>query len=204
MEVSDVNERRGTAVDSYDINERFMSLDELVDASFASCGVLASYIERFGVDGWDRYGRYKSFLPGANEKEVSAALDFVAECMSRYMRLGGKWREDDSWPYWENRRFGWRFKDIPDFSAAVPGAATPEPIPRFSPKEENNLLRLVGVLVKLLVTKGDPLPAGKGRKLFSSQEELIGTIEELFERAPGLSRRHLQNVFARANVEHNQ
>lgn len=156
-----------------------------------SPGTLATAIEKAGIYGWDRYGRFKHFKP--NEPEVHLALDALA-WQARH--------EDDPdspSPMFDEginalSRFGWPANEQPDFAAIEAGALPAPERPHVNQKSENSTLAIVGSLLAFI--KGElgtpPHPE------FASEAQLIVLLAQQCRGYHGMSARNLQDKFAAA------
>lgn len=178
--------------DEYDPEDDFVDLVQIQTHLRTRPGALATEIEARGVHGWDRYGRFKKFTPAADKFEVQAALDVVAECMSRRMTLGGQWNDDDEWFDWSRRRFGWRMKDMPNFEE-VERAQQDLPRPRETGESKwgNNNLRIIGALVEIITGQGGI----QGHPDLNSETKLIDLLTDRYKGFNGLTERTLQGRF---------
>ncbi len=96
----------------------FVSLLELLRAGLWSTGILATAIEKVGIQGWDRYGR---FVHAKSNEERRTALDLLADFVSwrreAQARDGFQCYEFSDYPGGDMLRYwGWSAQDLPDFS----------------------------------------------------------------------------------------
>lgn len=104
-----------------DDDNLFISFAEIYDRRLATGGQIATEIETNGIQGWDRFGRFKSFPPDSTE--ANQVLDSLASGLENNARVDqGEYLE--RWPiyaYGEGLgvttadRFGWTQKDMPKF-----------------------------------------------------------------------------------------
>lgn len=177
------------AKDHLEDQDPFMSLWQLLDQGGERPKTLAPLVEQFGVNGWDRFGRFVVFAPGS--EEAARVLDSLAA----YYR----WRYcGDPQPELLDRTLldhGWLVSTFPTGSQpALVGPDRPEPRPSSVRMEENATLGLVFALhcyIKGGVT-GNPHPDYKG------DPALIAELGDLGPGVPGVSRNTVSGKFDRA------
>ena len=157
---------------------------------------LASAVERHGVYGWDRYGRYGAF------KKTSAgtqqALDVLAQFYAASLRdqsglTGSPYdalfavSQSDSHPL---DLFGWPADEIPTIDRTEVYAKAPRAIrEEYRPQ---TLLRIIGGLLAL-ITK----PRANGSK---TQAQVINFLVGHYGTHHGISISNLEKVFTDANA----
>jgi hypothetical protein len=178
----------------------FKSLMHLICRDKIKIETLASAIEEYGIQGWDRFGRFKRFNP--KEKELygddalryARVLDVLAAQYAWDGEPGTQSPVDEYDDYNDGQRdsldWGWLETQMPDFSAIVAGAAGQpvEPKPK-SKREETSDLNIIAVLLEVLLPK-----AG-----YKSEATLISDLLTLgYGDYPGISQRTLEKRFAAA------
>lgn len=162
-----------------------------------SIATLATAIEKYGVQGWDRFGRFKTFKQG--DAIFDRALDFLAaeaafNSEGREERSPFEYAAED----WETPSYGWREDALPDFKAieAEQAAAPVQPKRRSAAesKAEDNNLRIIGGLLGYI--KGE---LGNGKHPdFKTENELIDLLADKLDGFGGVKHRNLQDKFSRA------
>lgn len=135
---------------------KLMTLADLLNDE-VDVGALATVIEKDGIYGWDRYGRFKHFK--AEDQGAIDALDLLAD-MARYVPEPGS-----SSPLEESERrgdfkynvHGWPEDKLPDFASI--GAETPRvPRPQAVSRTENGRLAIIGALLDFIEGKYERTP----------------------------------------------
>ena len=187
---------------SIDVNEdELVSLAHLIAAKKLEPGTLATAIENQGIEGWDRYNRFRQFK-GPDDENVRKALDALAReaAFNSEISYGDHERspanecyDDGEGIFW---RYGWRQESMPDF-AAIEAVDTglPSRSPTNSTKANNASLAIIGALLRYI--RGElgtaPHPDWRG------QAQLILLLGQKLKFAGGISERNLEKQFADAN-----
>jgi hypothetical protein len=178
----------------------FKSLLHLICRDKIGIGTLASAIEKKGIQGWDRFGRFKEFTLeesiGDDAVRLAGVLDTLAE---QYAWDGEPGTESPIEEYdryaCDGRRYsldwGWLESKMPLFSAIVAEAAGEpvEPLRKPSVREENNDKVLIGILLQVLLPK-----AG-----FSQATLIDHLINNGYDSYEGITKSTLETKFAKAN-----
>ena len=176
----------------------FISLEALLDR--VEVGVLATAIEKGGVQGWDRYGRFGAF--DAESAEARAALDLLSEwhlgAQERLLAPRDPMFEDSADCFIsEYARYGWPDNCLPDFksigTAMVKMRSTPESAQAKAKGEKANLGIIDGLL---LVVEGEL--GTSAHTAYESEAKLIQHLQEKMAGYPGNSKRNLEAKFAAA------
>lgn len=177
-------------VDKAEPDDDFVWLGWLLAAG-TPIGVAASAIEGQGIYGEDRFGRFKYFK--ATSAEAEEVLKMLA---ARYQRVSNPQYEHDPAtgdpvddPF---DRYGWPTKKSPDF-ASIAREVKPAPWGAPDSAPASALLVLGAVLGTVIKGKDSP-----GRKAFTSQSQLIESLDLEWPSVRGLSKRNLEGVFASA------
>ena len=166
---------------------------------------LATAIERHGIAGWDRFGRYSAKTSNKNsemaqdalaalaafwkyqiafEAEVEAELSASAE-----LDIGRAIEDFGEWPEVPIHHFGWSQEQLPDIGSV---AACPKP-PRLgvdSPTfRHSTLLHIIGALLDFIESRGRA----------PSQAQVVDTILARHPTLSGAKRSTLEGCFAEAN-----
>jgi hypothetical protein len=183
-------------------DDEFTSIGELLVVRRISTAVLATAIEKHGLDGWDQCGRFRHFGPNT-EPDVPNILKWLAEewkfaiapnCGHAHVQSPAEaaYEAGDS----ELDRYGWLTESLPDFEAIEASAsALPSPPTWHSKKAENASLGIIGALLGFI--RGDfsthPHPD------WQSQTALVDLLADACEKkVPGVSRSNLEKHFAKA------
>lgn len=179
-------------MESPQLKDEFYPLRYLVVERQLEVSVLATAIEQQGVYGFDRFGRFKH--AAGTSSEAARALDALA---AQY-----KTSADPEVPYaldtaaWEAvfDNYGWPASNLPSFESLIVDDAVAPPRPNLErrSKSDGNQLRLIGGLLRFI--KGD---YGKPHPEYESEARLQELLRLKIDR-PGLSARHLQDVFKRS------
>ncbi len=162
-----------------------------------SIATLATAIERNGIQGWDRFGRFKTFKQ--DEAMFERALDFLASeaafnTEGRHEQSPFERAADD----FEGPCFGWREGALPDFKAIEAEQAGAPVQPKRNPsadiKAEGNNLRIIGGLLAYI--KGEL--GNSSHPDFKTEGDLIDVLADKLEGYAGLKPRNLQDKFAEA------
>jgi len=168
---------------------KFTSLIRLLDGDDegkdrVTVGALATAIEREGVHGWDRFGRFNRHKP--DSPEAQAVLDALAAYGASD---ADEPMEDDGTGVFS--RYGWPVELLPTFEK-WPDLPMP---PRPSVRADNANLRIIGAL--LCYIKGEIPHSGP----FKSEADLIDTLlDGMGPGYPGISRRTLEGKFMQAKA----
>ena len=170
---------------------------------------LASAVEKHGVSGWDRFGRFGQFKPPSDG--ARSALDTLADYHSAlndaYERANQELdnpEPGDPYPGLDDpldflaehthtvplHHFGWPPDKLPSIDRTV--QHPPPPTRKISSRSADETLNALGGL--LLVLR-DLNKSGKTMKI-PSEAALIDKVVEKFPRFPGLSNSNLINKFA--------
>lgn len=174
-----------------DAGEDFWALGALIRTRKAKVGTLATAIEKHGVQGWDRFGRFREFAAGTDD--ARAALDALAEQFAHDSDEGLSPADlgEFGGPI---HRYGWLASKMPAFDAIdqeEQKAGPPAPVRR---RAENTDLRIIGCLLGII--KGEI--AWPKHPNFKTEEDLIGCMVDEMGSLPGLRMRTLQGRFAEA------
>jgi len=180
---------------------QFITLIELLDGpTYITVGQLASAIEKGGVYGWDRFGRFKK------SDDQNAIKKDALNALAELMRDVTAWNRDpkhcdpeegllDEFPlndlHIEGAHplqfFGWPKREIPKFCA--PEGAESAPFPSHLGVSTNALYNIIGALLDVASTK---------RERPMTEAQLIGYLVEKYENNYGISKSNLEKQFARA------
>jgi hypothetical protein len=177
----------------------FLSLADLIGIG-KRVSTLAEAIERHGVQGWDRYGRFKTFKP--SDPEAKNGLDFLAR-QYEWNCNGGNCQEDSCSPSddyeGEGQTLGWYDDEHPDFEA-IAAEKTGENPPRPKGKTGYRPDAMHGIIGGLLMfIRGELDGEKKQHPAYKSQEDLARLLADELKGYPGLSLRNIQDKFATAN-----
>lgn len=175
---------------------KLVTLADKLDEGVA-IGTLATAIEKYGIWGWDRYGRSRHF--SHDSEKGKEALDLLA-AQSNFMGDSEQelspLDEGQLQPISPYDTFGWKESEVPDFEAIEredPGP--PPPRPQSASKSANAYLVVIGVLLEFI--KGGRGSAKK-HPSFESEAALIREIVKNNQEVAGLGERALQDKFAYA------
>ena len=170
---------------------------------------LASAVEKHGVSGWDRFGRFGQFKPTSDG--ARSALDTLADYHSAlndaYERADQELANlapGDPYPGLDDpldlltehthtvplHHFGWPRDKLPPIDRTV--QHPPPPTRKISSRSADEILNVLGGL--LLVLR-DLNKSGK-TMMMPSEAALIKKVVEKYPRFPGLSESNLINKFA--------
>jgi hypothetical protein len=156
---------------------------------------LADAIEMQGIQGWDRFGRFKTFT-AATDPERQAALDFLAQQHAWLISTDDDEGEiqspldrvdiDSQVEY-----LGWKTDNLPKFEqlAALRAADPVAPMTSQQRRKLNADEALIAALF-LLIQEGYE---------FTTQEDLAGYLEHQNAAWPGLSAKNIKTKLAQAN-----
>ena len=161
--------------------------------SGVSAGALAGAIEQEGVWGWDRFDRFRRFAkdaPQCNEALDRLARQVVADSDPQG---GGADLDPASDPFFF---YGWRAGQRPDFGKLSESQGPAKPRTGDAVKIEKTDLRIIGALLHVIEGKANcnPHPA------FPTSERLIAHLAEIMQGYRGLSKRTLEQRFAKARA----
>ena len=171
----------------------FLSIPVLLDRGI-KVSQLADAIETSGLQGWDRFGRFRSFEP--DKEECKNALAFLAsqhdwdlhDSMGQHDTMSPLDMIDGDEKIF---RLGWSQQKLPDFDRiAIQSAAAPvEPKKPQQQRKENTDVALAAALYDLL----------KNGYKFESQNALAAEIATKFD-WPGLSESNVSARFTQYNL----
>jgi len=169
-------------------DDPFLSLADCVYLAQTSPAELASTIERGGIFGWDRFGRYKHFELGS--PEACIALDALATVHARYLQR----KQFDSTDAADLPLddYGWRVAEWPAFPG---GSAVPpdeQAVRAEKAKDIACLLAIIGALMRFI--RGELYE--EKHPAYESDNKLRELILDALPLVPGLRKRNLQDVFA--------
>lgn len=184
-----------------DPSTEFVTLYEILEENTLHSEI-ADAIEKVGISGWDRYGRYlEKSKPGRVKSSVATeALNALAEDYA--------WCREDHYPEEREPRdikythtsklfsFGWIRSKKPEFTVIEKGSARHQGPQKYSQKERNNYLNIIGIFLEILLND-DPEKVLKVH--FTSQKQLIDYIQNNLDNLAGAKDRKLDEVFAEAN-----
>ena len=169
----------------------YIQMYDLLRSRGISPGTLATAIEKVGIYGWDRYGRFKHFahdspwaVPAFNALAGQAQHDDPAS-------MEPIDHDDGTGVYC---RYGWPADKLPDFAAIEAGAPPAPERPGVNAKSENSTLAIVGGLLEFIKGELGTRPHPE----FASEAQLIELLADQLKGYPGTSRRNLQDKFAAA------
>ncbi|WP_284617456.1 hypothetical protein [Aquabacterium humicola] len=168
----------------------FVSMQAVYNRGY-SIATLATAIEKVGLLGQDRYGRW-TFSNEKNAEHVVRALDALAARYSKEAQQDG-WQPSDDEPLgnpWYE--CGWRSDEQPAFDDIQRGL---EPAPRVkgTTKSNNANINIIGTLVGVLDGTLQGLPKDF---VYESDAKFFDIVCPLMEGYAGLSRRNMQDKFA--------
>lgn len=170
------------------------TLLHLIKREQVEIATLADAIEKNGIYGWDRFGRYKKFdakCTGHDGAKYQAVLDRLAEQYQWSsddipdMERQSPVEEAEDFPDYSSVLYwGWPSELVPDF-ASIAQKAADNPAPpkrnRSNPKGDNHSMRLVGALLEII--DGTILESKHPR--FKSSQNLAQILEEKYGRRIG-------------------
>ena len=174
-----------------------------------SIATLATAIEKEGIQGWDRFGRFDTFkVDDPKDPEMQAAgalrcleLQYVWDgnvdnCQAHEESPLDRYAPDGD--RGSGFGMGWREGFLPDFStyAAEQASAPVRPVrnPSADAKAEGNNLRIIGGLLAFI--KGE---LGNSKHAdFKTERDLIDLLADKLEGYGGTKSRNLQEKFAEA------
>lgn len=166
----------------------FVSLAELLSDRGVSIGSLATEIERAGVYGWDRFGRFVRF--GKEKQESLRALDGLA---LHYAKSIDPRDDGPGIPDPERDRlylFGWRADQLPKFKEPTETVSKPDR-PQAASRAEKTNLRIIEGLKRILLGKLTEHPHPD----CATEEDLIAILEDHSTGREGLGRATLKRRF---------
>jgi hypothetical protein len=182
-------------------NVNFRTLAQLLETGH-STGVLATAIEKHGVYGWDRYGRFRHFKP-SDQPSGASGEDYVGQALDCLAYIAERDEIPEAHPEltaaqsgrarpWFN--CGWPEDELPDLDSIEAQQPVAPPRPSSLAKKENSTLMVVAAL--LAFTKGELGVAQHPE--YSSERQLIGLLADKMRGYPGMGRRNFQTKFADA------
>ena len=185
-----------------DPSTEFVTLYELLERNVPHSEI-ATVIEKKGICGWDRYGRFHDVTQTGkpNPTIVNDALEELAKDYAwvRKVRYPDE-REPRDVHYGEETRllsFGWPAQIASKHINLQAHSNFNFDIPKYSRKERNNLLNIIETLLEILVKKNPEISL---ENQFGSEAKLIAFIEEKFDEVSGISRGNLIDVFSEAKA----
>ena len=186
-----------------DPSTEFVTLYELLERNVPHSEI-ATVIEKKGICGWDRYGRFHDATVARkpNPTIVNDALEELAKDYA-WVRRGEFFNESERRDiyYGDDTRlfsFGWPGNIASKFKNLQADRTFNAEIPKYSTKERNNHLNIIEVFLEILVKKKNSDAAIFEQ--FGSEVKLIAFIEEKYDDVSGTSGSHLNNVFAEAKA----
>jgi len=188
-------------LDEVESEERiFVSIGHLLEyPRKVSIATLATAIERKGISGWDRFGRFMSCKvddPKDDKKMVSEALDHLAYLLN----WESEYHPNEQSPIdlWDGSftsplNMGWYADESPDFAviATESKGQAKRPTKQRSPRAETTDLNIIAVLVQVLLSK----------QVYKSEAKLIEDLLTLgYGDYAGISQRTLEKRFAAAKI----
>lgn len=183
--------------------QTYISLVQLINTG-VKISILATAIEKHGIQGWDRFGRFKAFTKdsaGDDALRYTKVLDALA-AQHEWDEAPANYRS----PIEEAEAFagsghpfeyGWLKSELPDFEAIVAGAAGQPVAPPKKPSKraETSDLNIIAALLQFLMPK-----AG-----YAKEAQLINDLLDVgWGDYAGISQRNLQQRFADAKKSLNQ
>lgn len=173
---------------------KFYYLDHLIRVEGIHEGVLATAIEKVGVFGYDRYGRFNRYghesLPGKRALDALAAQFESCQFPGDEQAIdSGEWAETFC-------RFGWPIDQRPDFDSLSRSdlKAPPRRVVHPGRMKEDSDLRIIFALLEFI--KG-----GLGNSKhpdFTSEAALIRHVSDKMAGYKGCTQRTLEQRFALA------
>lgn len=186
---------------SDDLDERepsFCDLHYLLDFRRVSIGTLAEAIERVGIQGWDKFGRFKTFKKETPEAQGALAV-LAAQYEYEEQKANGRvdWMGPlDTVDLSEPSPFhmGWKAADLPPL-AEIAARADGEPTRADRPnkRNENANLAIIAGLLEIIRGKAGDL-SGK------SDQEIKDALVSYMTGVPGVGRSNLDKRFSEANA----
>lgn len=158
-----------------------------------SPAILATAIEKFGVHGWDRFGRFGLF--GKNSPDERAALDALAAefaAFSNDQPLPSEQDEFDS-PF---SLCGWPADQLPKLDK-IKVRQRKLPRTQAGAREENATLRLVGALLEFIEGGKAGRPA---HPLYKDDPQLATELVKIVGDYPGLGLSTIKRKFDRSRA----
>ena len=183
----------------------FLSLSRLIEIK-VRISTLATAIERHGIQGWDRYGRFNTFTVGDQKDEerlARGALDALAR--QHDWEIGQRLDqspvdfESNYFEYGGGLSMGWYDNEAPDFDAIAAESKGKSP---QQPKQKKGyrpdaMHSLIGGM--LMFIRGELDGEKTPHPAYSSQEALAKLLTDELKGYPGLSLRNIQDKFGAAN-----
>jgi hypothetical protein len=178
----------------------FLDLGQLL--LYADCrpDQLATAIEKHGIQGWDRFGRFTSF--SSTSPQGQQALDALAHARSLYLEKGTyKLEEFVDAPF---DRFGWLSDVMPDLDlASSAGPASPDEPPEHRKAQAKeikirNARELTHVIGALLMFIRGEVSEHKHPD-YAGQTKLIDLLDAEFDGYSGVTEGYLTKLFPDAN-----
>lgn len=173
---------------------RLVTFYDLLQQGY-TVGQLATAVEKYGVTGWDRFGRYGDFAPPPKSEGAITALDALADFHEFEVQYYEKRDEEDCTPSYELfdspgtgvHRFGWQSDKLPNIDQSV--ADPPAPGTAKRDAQPRNALLLLGAVLDYLNQREKP----------PSQAQVIDKICSRHPDVYGLKEAALEKWFAAAN-----
>lgn len=192
----------------------FKALWHLIGREKIAIGILATAIEEKGVQGWDRFGRFKTFKADSSDPEIAEKYNKVLDTLAEQH----EWDQDpqpdydsrspmeeaDAFPDLANwLNFGWLENDLPNFSEfsseSASQPAAPQKPSNVNNKGEHHSMRLIAALLEVIDGKafGNKHPDWKSaqdlaKELEAIYQTRIGTADSLVKKFSA-ARKQLQD-----------
>ena len=186
-----------------DPSTEFVTLYELLERNVPHSEI-ATAIEKKGICGWDRYGRFHDVTETGkpnptivNDALEELAKDYAWVRQGKYLNVSekrGTYYGDDTRLF----SFGWPGNIASKFKNLQTASTFNAEIPKYSTKERNNLLNIIEVFLEILVKPKNSDAAVFEQ--FGSEAKLIAFIDEKYDDVSGISRGNLIDVFAEAKA----
>ena len=178
----------------------FLDLGKLLQYTRSGPAVLATAIENHGIQGWDRFGRFRSFE--ATSPQGLLALDALAHARSLYLERG-TYQLDELFDF-PFDTFGWLSDIMPKLesppSTWPPSPGEPPGHPESQAREvkirkTRDLMHVIGAL--LMFIRGDV--SESKHPDYEGQTKLIDFLDSKFDGFSGVTEGNLTKLFADAN-----
>jgi hypothetical protein len=180
--------------------KQWIELGQLMRSYQDHLGVLATFIEKEGIHGWDKYGRFKKFR--SKDDESLEALGAIAEHFEWLTSLDNETtlsRLDSVEGFCVFTRYGWHAENLPAFDKLCNSSQEDlaPPVRASSIKKaENTNTSIIGALLAYI--EGDV--NGHRHVRFQSEAELIKELCVKLDGFPGMSKSTLEAKFAGAKA----
>ena len=173
-----------------DEENQFLSLRQLMsDPHCISVGALATAIEKHGIQGWDRFGRFCAFKPGS--REVSDALECLSdEVAAESEPVFCQYPSEQSLGGCTGFDKGWMKSELPAFDTRT----QPAPPTRRTKTDSGQLTIIAGLLAAIRGEFGNTRHPD-----FQSDEAIKALIADQMRDFHGAKKRTLDDCFAAAN-----